>query len=260
MKKLTAIIILITGILMISVLNFAQVREVFELNIKDASVDTKVINKDNKFIEANLKIPVLIITNKQMQSAINKKIESDIIEFYNKSFKEAQSYFNDFPEQENQFAISSDFEVKKNTDKVFSILIKYYIYSGGAHGIYEYVPYNIDLTSGKVFILKDIFKENSKYQEVINEEIRKQIRDLNVKNNLPEDSTQLYSFNGIKEAEKFYLEDDKIVVFFNLYDIAPYVAGIPEFSIGRDVVENIMSPNYVDTIFSTPITNKLSYR
>ncbi|MGM9535333.1 MAG: DUF3298 and DUF4163 domain-containing protein [Intestinibacter sp.] len=258
MKKLTAIIILITGILTISVLNFAQVREVFELNIKDVSVDTKVINKDNKFIKANLKIPVLIIANKEMQGAINKKIESDIIGFYNNAFKEAQSYFNDFPNQENQFAISSDFEVKKNTDKVFSILIKYYRYSGGAHGNYEYVPYNIDLTSGRVFILNDVFKENLKYQEVINQEIRRQIRELNIKNNLPEESTQLYSFNGIKEGQKFYLTDDKIIVFFDLYDIAPYVAGIPEFEIGRDIVENIMNPKYIDIIFSTPITNKLS--
>ena len=260
MKKLTAIIILITGILTISVLNFAQVREVFELNIKDASVDTKIINKDNKFIKANLKIPVLIIANKQMQSAINKKIESDIMEFYNSLFKEAQSYLNDFPDQESHFAISSDFEVKKNTDKVFSILIKYYEYSGGAHGSYEYFPYNVDLTSGRVFILKDIFKENSKYREVIDKEIKKQIRELNVKNNLPEDSNQLYSFKGIKETQKFYLADDKIVVFFDLYDIAPYVAGIPEFEIRRDVVENILNQKYLDIIFSTPITNKLSYR
>lgn len=248
MKKSTAIIILLVGILAISVFNFGEVKEVFELSLKDASVDTKVINKDNKFIKANLKVPILIIDNKEMQGAINKKIESDINEFYNKSFKEAGNYFDDFPETENPFVISSDFEVKKNTDKVFSILIKYYKYSGGAHGSYEYVPYNIDLASGNVFILKDIFKEDSKYQELINQEIRRQIKELNLKNNLPEDSTQLYTFNGIKDTQKFYLIDDKIVIFFDLYDIAPYVAGIPEFSIGREIIENILKEKYKDII------------
>ena len=83
MKKSTAIIILLVGILAISVFNFGEVKEVFELSLKDASVDTKVINKDNKFIKANLKVPILIIDNKEMQGAINKKIESDINEFYN---------------------------------------------------------------------------------------------------------------------------------------------------------------------------------
>ena len=35
-----------------------------------------------------------------------------------------------------------DYEVKKSNDDILSILIKYYKYNGGAHGIYEYVPYN----------------------------------------------------------------------------------------------------------------------
>ena len=43
------------------------------------------------------------------------------------------------------------------------MLIKYYKYSGGAHGTYEYIPYNVDLTSGGIFTLKDLFNENSNY-------------------------------------------------------------------------------------------------
>ena len=257
MKKLTAIVILFVGILMIAVFNFGKVKDVFELNIKDTSVGTKLINKENKFIKANLKIPVLEIANKDIQNSINKKIESDITEFYNSSLKEAENYFDDFPEAENQFVLSSDFEVKKSTAQLFSILIKYYKYSGGAHGSYEYVPYNVELNSGKLLVLKDIFKENSKYQEIINQEISKQIKELNIKNNLTEDSTQLYTFKGIKEEQKFYLQDDKIVIFFDLYDIAPYVAGIPEFSIGRDVLENILSEKYIDVIFENPSNNYL---
>lgn len=257
MKKFTAIIILIIGILAVSISNFSEVKKAFELKIKDMNVETKLINKDNKFIEASLKIPVLTISNKEIQKAVNKKIESDIMKFYNDSFKEAENYFDDFPEMENKFVANSDFEIKKNTENILSILIKYYKYSGGAHGYYEYIPYNIDLASGKVFILKDIFKEGSNYEQAINDEIKKQIGALNLKNNLPEESTQLYTFKGINETQKFYLKDDKIVVFFNLYDIAPYAAGIPEFSIDKSIIQNLLNEKYKQVIIETYQSNNL---
>lgn len=252
MKKITAIIILITGILMISIGNFDNVKEAFEINIKTTSVESKTINKNNKYIEADLKFPKLTIVNKEIENALNKKIESDVMEFYNSSFKEAQDYLDDFPDAENKFVISSDYEVKKSNDKVFSLLLKYYKYSGGAHGTYQYVPYNVNLTSGKVFTLKDIFSGESNYQQVINDEIKKQIKLLNKNQNLPEDSTQLYAFDKINDTQKFYLKDDSLVIYFDLYEIAPYVAGIPEFAINKDVINNLLNEEYKEIIFYTP--------
>ena len=166
---------------------------------------TKLINKDNKYIKADLKIPQLTMGNKSIENNLNKKFETDIMSFYNNSYKEAQSFFDDFPEAENKFIVSSDYEVKKSNDDILSILIKYYKYSGGAHGIYEYVPYNIDLTSGNTFVLNDIFTQNSNYEQVINDEIKSQIKTLNKEQGLPEDSTQLYAFNKIKNNPSIQL-------------------------------------------------------
>ena len=163
MKKSTAIIILIIGILIISMCNFDEVKEAFELNIITTTIQSKLINKDNKYIKADLKIPQLTMGNKSIENNLNKKFETDIMSFYNNSYKEAQSFFDDFPEAENKFIVSSDYEVKKSNDDILSILIKYYKYSGGAHGIYEYVPYNIDLTSGNTFVLNDIVKHHLFY-------------------------------------------------------------------------------------------------
>ena len=257
MKKSKAIIILIIGILIISMCNFDEVKEAFELNIITTTIQSKLINKDNKYIKADLKIPQLTMGNKSIENNLNKKFETDIMSVYNNSYKEAQSFFDDFPEAENKFIVSSDYEVKKSNDKIFSILIKYYKYSGGAHGIYEYIPYNIDLASGNVFVLKDIFDENSNYQQVINSEIKNQIKQLNKEQNLPEDSTQIYAFNKIKDNQKFYIKDDSIIIFFDLYDIAPYVAGIPEFTIKREVIENLLNSKYKEIIFYNPNANTL---
>ena len=249
MKKLTTIIVLIAGILIVSICNFNTVREAFELNTRNAAVDSKVINKENKYIKSELKIPKLVMNNKEIERILNKKFESDIMNFYNTSVKEAEYYFDDFPDAENKFVISSDYEIKKSNNKVLSMLIKYYKYSGGAHGIYEYIPYNVDLTSGGIFTLKDLFNENSNYKVVIENEIKKQIIQLNKEQNLPKNSTQLYAFNEIKDNQKFYIVDDTIVIFFDLYDIAPYVAGIPEFPINKEIISNLLNNQYKEIIF-----------
>lgn len=89
MKKLTTIIVLIAGILIVSICNFNTVREAFELNTRNAAVDSKVINKENKYIKSELKIPKLVMNNKEIERILNKKFESDIMNFYNTSVKEA---------------------------------------------------------------------------------------------------------------------------------------------------------------------------
>ena len=63
-----------------------------------------------------------------------------------------------------------------------------------------------------------------------------------------EDQDKVYDFYGIKDNQKFYLDDSKIVIYFDLYEIAPYAAGIPEFPI---IVENIkpqIKEDYIELI------------
>ena len=78
------------------------------------------------------------------------------------------------------------------------------------------------------------------------------IKVLNKNQNLPEDSTQLYAFDKINDTQKFYLQDDSLVIYFDLYEIAPYVAGIPEFAINKDVINNLLNEEYKQIIFYTP--------
>ena len=169
-------------------------------------------------------------------------MKSDILKFYDQSLKEAQNFLDDFELDESNFVADASYEVKKNTSNAVSILVKYYKYSGGAHGYYEYVPYNIDLRNGNNVTLKDIFKEDKDYKTTINKEIENQIKELGKKE---KDLDKIYDFYGIKENQKFYLEDGKIVVYFDLYDIAPYAAGVPEFPIVVENIKNQIKENYL---------------
>ena len=60
---------------------------------------------------------------------------------------------------------------------------------------------------------------------------------------------RLYAFNKIKNNQKFYIKDDSIVIFFDLYEIAPYVAGVPEFIIKKELINTLLIPKYKEIIF-----------
>ena len=209
------------------------------------NVKKKIIKKNNKYLESTLEIPNIVSANENVKK-VNSLIEKDILNFYNTSLKEAQNYLEDFSLDNSNFVADSTFEIKKNRDDVISILVRYYKYSGGAHGYYEYIPYNIDLRNGKLIVLKDIFKDNVDYKILINNEIKEQIKELGKKTK--EDVEKIYDFYGIKENQKFYFDDSKVVIFFDLYDIAPYAAGIPEFPIPFEKIETNTKEEYLNLI------------
>ena len=209
------------------------------------TVDNEVLKKQNKYLKSTLKIPIINSGNSKIDDKVNQKIKDDILNFYEQSLKEAESFLEDFELDESNFVADASFEVKKNTSNIISILIKYYKYSGGAHGYYEYVPYNIDLRNGNNITLKEIFKPEVDYKIIIDKEIENQIKELGEKE---KDLDKIYEFYGIKENQKFYLDDGKIVIYFDLYDIAPYAAGIPEFPIIVENIKNQIKEDYLDLI------------
>lgn len=209
------------------------------------SVNSEVLKKQNKYLKSTLEIPIINSGNSKIDDKVNGKIKDDILSFYEESLKEAQSFLDDFELDESNFVADASYEVKKNTASAISILIKYYKYSGGAHGYYEYVPYNIDLRNGDNLTLKDIFKTDVEYKEIIDKEVEKQIKELGKKE---KDLDKVYDFYGIKENQKFYLKDDEIVIYFDLYDIAPYAAGIPEFPIAVDNIKDEIKEEYLELV------------
>ena len=163
------------------------------------------------------------------------------MKFFNDIQSKLKDYNDSFPDIETKFVANVDFDIKKNSDNILSIMVTYYKYAGGAHGYYENVAYNIDIRNGKFLKLKDLFKEEVDYKNVINEEIRRQIEEL-IK--LDEENKGVYEFKSISDNQKFYIQDDNLVIYFDLYEIAPYAAGIPEFIINVDKIDHILKPEY----------------
>ncbi|WP_250673653.1 DUF3298 domain-containing protein [Paraclostridium ghonii] len=201
-----------------------------------AQIDTQTVTKNNKYINSIINIPIIITENKSIEKNINELIKNDIMNGYYKVEEEAKNYLKNTPKEYiNPFIYNVNFDVKKNSDFMLSIVIKVYQYSGGAHGFYENKSYNIFMENGENLNLKDLFKENSDYKKVINSIIREQIKE----------SKAEYSFKSISENQKFYIQDDKLVIYFDLYEIAPFAGGIPEFKISINEINHILNEKYI---------------
>jgi hypothetical protein len=125
----------------------------------------------------------------------------------------------------------TDYNVTYNKNCLLSLYFDQYEYTGGAHGITNRTTDSWDLKRKKRIELADLFPNTPNYSEYIKGNIIKQIEDsIASGNNIYfEDYKKLV--NEYFNVNNFYFNDKGIVIFFPQYDIAPYAAGMPTFTI-----------------------------
>lgn len=132
-----------------------------------------------------------------------------------------------------------DFAIELFKKKLLVIELSGYEYHlGAAHGMPTQIYAHVDLESGRLYELKDLFKKNSNYVKVLSDIIEKQI-----KTNPEYSYVWLDSYKGIKEDQPFYVGEDALYIYFNPYDIAPYSAGFPTFKIPFKDIISIIDTN-----------------
>lgn len=198
-------------------------------NESEIKVGEKSIDKNLSYIKEDIKIPQLLGGNDEKKiNLINNVINKDILPKVEEAEKTSKEYFGGIGQEKPTFPyeIHSSYIISKDNKELLSLYNDYYEYLGGAHGITIRTSYNIDKDKEKLLSLKDLFSNGYNYRDTINKEIEAQIS-KNPENYF--DSGK--AFKGISENQNFYIEDDNLVIYYQLYDIAPYVFGIPQFKI-----------------------------
>lgn len=191
-------------------------------------VSEEVIKNDYKYLKEDIKIPQLKSDlDKNKVNSINDTIKNDILPKVSEAEKIAKEYFGNNSITPNfPFEIVSNYNVKLNDSKLISIYNDYYEYLGGAHGLTTRTSYTIDKEEVRLLTLQDLFVKNYNYKDIINSEI---IRQINLEQDIYFDSGK--DFKGIKDNQDYYLDGENLIIYYQLYEIAPYVAGIREFKI-----------------------------
>ena len=214
----------------------AQAQEIKPI-VQEITITDQVIEEEQEALKVDMAFPLVQgMKDKQLEEKINQIIQGDILHFKNRLQAESEEYL--------QLARSEGWEIRKyiattyyivhyQKDDLLSLSVFYYSYTLGAHGYTLQRAYNFNLVNGEVILLGDIFKENKDYVDIINQEIKRQIN-LNPQEYFSEWSV----FQSISQEQLFYFIEDGIVVYFGLYEIAPYASGIRYFKIPYSLFGN----------------------
>ncbi len=119
--------------------------------------------------------------------------------------------------------IDGSFEIKCNQRGILSLMLIGLAEFGGAHPMTKVVSLTMDTATGVNFNLNQLFQPDGRYIGIINEEIRRQIQQREI--------PLLDDFKGISPTQDYYVSDSVIVIYYQLYELAPYAAGFPYFPI-----------------------------
>lgn len=222
-----------------------------------ATIENEEKVYSNKYVSVNINKPsVKIAKNKEAEGIINNKISKRINDF--------EEYITKLSIRDNEYNIKVGLEPKPyvinvnnnvtyNKNNILSITLNLYSYTGGAHGSSVDESFNFDINTGNRGVIEDFLGNNRNYNKIILDNVKATI------NKNPE----LYfkeavdKLNVIPYNQKFFLTYKDLVIYFDEYEIAPYVAGIPKFYIPLSKFPKGL--NKVNIQVEAPIIKTINY-
>ncbi|MCR4843297.1 MAG: RsiV family protein [Eubacterium sp.] len=184
------------------------------------------------------------ITTEEIQTD-DEKLESSVEDVNSRIEAFSDQYIYEYEQQlkeDGYTDIKVDSEVINTSDDYFTLKLTCVETAADSAETSEY--YTIDLESGDIVKLADLFAEDADYVTPISESVKSQMRaqmkaDENVIYFIDQDIED-EEFTGIDADEDFYVnEDGEVVICFDEGTVAPYYMGSVEFVIPDDVLSDI---------------------
>lgn len=176
--------------------------------------------------KVNVYFPVIVqLSNEDAQIKINQAIAR----VFNKLLVE-RGFFDT-----NLVEMQAYYEIKTNERNILSLSLIVYAFTGGAHGMTTIKSLTFDVTTGRQYTLKELFKPNSDYVKRLSDIIAVKLKEWN--------TPLLDGFKTIMPNQDFYIADHSLVIYFQLYEISPYVAGFPYVPIPIWDIQDIIKPD-----------------
>jgi hypothetical protein len=219
--------------------NYPIILETDTLDIKELNYSKSTADSS---VTINIEYPQISgLENKDVETKINSFLEEEFkqsIPWYEEILLDSAEY-EDYP-YEMGYSFDTGFQVQFNSKKFISIVLNHYQFTGGAHGNYFALGYNIDMNDGKVLTLKDIIKEDS--FDLLTYECEQSILETYQANSLIEAGT-FENELVIPEDQDFYITPTALVIQFDPYEIGPYAMGEIVAEIPFEKIMDILQDN-----------------
>lgn len=189
---------------------------------QQASVRVTNHTIEKKIPEASIKVDYPQISglkNRAVQKQINRLLKGKAETFAANSLKEAKASQPSTPSG-NPYEYVGTYKVTYNGHGVLSLYQDTYSFTGGAHGMTYREGLTFRLSDGKLLTLDELLRANPNYRSIVDPDIAKQLQ-----------QTEGYfgNFKTVGPNPSYYVKDQGVTIFFQLYDYLPYVYGFPEY-------------------------------
>ena len=144
--------------------------------------------------------------------------------------------------------LQEDVVLARNSAPVLSFIYSDYDYTGGAHGLGGEFGVNYDMRTGALLTLADIAQDEEALKDFCADAVLQQTRTDEYRF---DDGYSLF-FEGYEESipeiideGSWYMNDDGLTFIANPYLIAPYAAGILEFSVPYEELTALMKAEFL---------------
>lgn len=195
-----------------------------------------VIENDNVY--AKVEAPVIEgLENKELANALNSKYYEESKALYDEFVEE----MGDIIAQDGHLGVESGYEVITDTEDILS-LGRYTVNIVGSSST-EFKYDTIDKKNNILITLPGLFKDDQ-YVEIISQYIKE-----TMKEKMEEDDGLVYwvneediePFENIDANQPFYITpEQKLVISFNKYEVAPGYMGVVKFEIPTEIISHLL--------------------
>ena len=216
-------------------------------NVSISAVDMGLDNVNNgirDIIQVSAESPVVTLDDEEVAKVINddiKQVSADFLLRLQQMFSGANEYSADMADMGIDNALfAMDLQVRDacvNGD-VLSIVLEEYNVTGGAHGSSLRYALNYDLNDGKRLTWEDISTDSTA--------LSKTLKDYIVTQASSSKYEDYYFFDYYEDSldsafgdDTWYFNNQGLTIIYNQYAIAPYAAGIIEFTMPLEDIEQL---------------------
>lgn len=221
----------------------------FAFNITYFRADTVVIenrnysnSKSDSTAWINIDYPYIINSeNSEAANKINAALEDEFkqsISWYDEIVNDTSLFFDSTYIM--QYSFETGYQVYYNTKNFLSIVLNHYQYTGGAHGNYFALGFNINLTDATFLTLTDVIQEGK--LDLLAYECEEAILEEYQANSLFE-AGLFENEVVIPEDQDFYIIPGALVLQFDPYEIGPYAMGEITVEIPFEKISDILQPD-----------------
>lgn len=192
--------------------------DISKQTMNSINISNETLTKSNKNASIVIHYPQVSGLPDDVQSKINKVFKDDAEAFAADS--EEQASHRD-GKVEHMYEFIQSFAVTYNREGILSVVTDKYGYTGGAHGGTFRDGMTFSLKDGKQLGLADVLKAAPDYKQKLDAILKQK--------------TKKVTFDekgaGLSETPGFYVSEGGITIFYQQYEIAPYAAGLPTYTI-----------------------------